>query len=446
MKTYQLDTPLTDFDEFARLYDGRYNPLIDGSPSDYLLHSIQESVEQEVREVILPQFDPASIKGINVQFGFLYKDRPQAHVKTIGQTDCIGIELGFYSVMFDLMGRIFADSGCNIFPDGAVALASTIQNWSISNRPAVVDSHDSFVFSDSATQNHLEYLLLHSHRFLFHHEMAHVWNGHLALLESNQLEEVARKIENSTDLLRHCFELDADARAVHQTMNLITPCIYNDNRRFYASFGLDNSPIERSIYQGVFVIYLTMRLLAFLSKTKDPGQTHPSALHRLTWAVELLFTNLTHKSNQYPPKISQIIFSAVKICERGFCRITGELSIDIFQSDNLISSNEARDEILNSWEKLLPHLQDYKRGIVLPDVRRHGHDSNSVSQLYEFCQISARPASLRELFGLTVSSYSSRISYFWKCLEIENFCIRDEHLLAFEAELFKLAPLLESDS
>ena len=427
--------PLADFEKFARKYGGWYRPSKDGSPADRFLGFIQESIQREVKEDILPQFDNAEIEGINVQFGFLCSENPQAHVSCVDKTDCVGITVGFYHVLRDLVARIFSHDHCYLVGN-KINYEPADETWSLNTTfPEMVENHarvggrpDDLVM--------LETMAYQGCRFIFHHEMCHVWNGHIRLSRA-KLEEVSNDTGISVRDFQHVLELDADARAVHQTMNLIAKYIAIDRNKYYFSFDESGIDVERNVSFGVFLVYLSMRLLIYISGKDTFGPTHPNPVHRMIWVIEELLRSVTYKTNISNPKLNYFIFNAVTLCETHFCRITGDNHLDIFDKSRLNEATTERASILTAWDALLPHLKEQKRGMNLPQVVKLG-DGEPTSQLNELDIIKANPIAMDKLLGTSVAHYIFRMTLFVANIDVSKLSISAHELIAFQSEVTNL--------
>ena len=337
-------------------------------------HTRIEKIEAAIRADVLEihgEFGPYAVKGLDLEFHFLEKTSIGAKACTSNGKDFAGITLGTFFLVRDVIGRILEKDGCHLVPNGEI-FQSVATLWTNEIDLSSQMSNDSrFVSNNPDNIELLDNVVLHACRFLFHHEMCHIWNGHAEWLDDGlTLANVAIDMHPNPISIDHVLELDADAKAASATLNGLTKFHYFGEEKFFHSIGLNGNTFEKNAYLAISSIYIMMRILLYIERrsAKLTG-THPSAQHRLIWVMENVFWHYYAQSNQFELKIIELFLSAIHSIEHAFCEVTGDDLFDIFEQQNNREATLERLGLLKIWSVIYNELDQRKRGKKVTEVR-----------------------------------------------------------------------------
>lgn len=330
-----------------------------------IIHQIcDRSIKIFQREVkfIIDQFEDEKILGVNLQCLIREDISFNARCMTVNDIDLVGINAGTIVVIHEIMGRIICE-------DSFFCLGDELE---IGERDKFlfkdnlyrdgIDLYDDFPFEDNYKKI-LTTLIDRGIQFLLHHELAHIWNGHLGLkakFESKGSTIIKELGQNASFML----ELDADRRAVHWLKTVsTTPILFPDRTVFY------HSQKKFEIFLTVSSIYICLRCNQFLngSAERDNNSSHPHPEDRILWAMETIFIDLVYRSNFSNEDAGFIVKEAVYRSERCFSKVFSCEEFNIF-SENTLSRNTNNGILIRSkWKELKSMLEPHKRGMTLPD-------------------------------------------------------------------------------
>ena len=334
------------------------------------LNRIVSEIDIDV-SLILQDFANRSIRGLDLKFGFLNGDKFQCKSGILQDTDFVAVNIGYYCTVREMIGRMLEKRGCHLLSEKSL-YQKCPSSW---YEPRAIDhlltEHDRFMSNNNEIVA-LDNLVLHSCRFAFHHEMAHLWNGHL-----NFKATLAGGVENLAPMgipinqIYQAFELDADARATSATIRVLAAGIMGSSyNRYFFSVSLSGLCCEYKLYFSAFLIYTSMRMMVYedIGKFSQSASSHPPSKHRMVWVTEMIMQNYSLFTNQSDFKMKQILFNAVQQAESAFCEVTDQEPLDVFDNDLISEAAGYRRELLMTWDLMLPVLQKYKRGASLPHV------------------------------------------------------------------------------
>jgi hypothetical protein len=243
--------------------------------------------------------------------------------------------------MNELYVRVCKHSGCLLVNDSANDVdfdhcwpENIDVNDAISGRGALEGFDMNNIFA--VTQ-----CVLASSRYILHHELAHIWNGHIeckAAVDSGLLS-----LNQTTGPIQHAFEVNADIRAcwaaLRQETFGIFPSFTGNNdidmgSRYFANLLPEitgDVTFEVKAYRYAISVYLLLRLQIFQQRDKQPSGSHPSTISRLIWFFEGCYRIWAIGTNQLPQRIALILRYAFICGEEAFCFITGQDQLKVDQ-------------------------------------------------------------------------------------------------------------------
>lgn len=346
-------------------------------------------------ELIIQEFELLEIDGLNI-YPFIVDRRDFfASSKLIDGVDIASISIGSILSLYELIGRIIHNDRFFI----------RNSNFSINNRTSVFYPQDvPYIsisnFEDFSTDEYghlgLIYMTIQSSKFLLHHELAHIWNGHLGRKLSNQ--QLADNKENS-----HMLELDADSQAIRGIIKSVFKTgIRYDGMMFF--------PInqKRKLYLSICATYLAVRYTAFLK----PNETkiHPSAKYRLAWLMEYWMWYLVHDTNLNKKTAIIVISDAITRVENSFCLSVNTEKFDILNNNFLHQSELIRSSLLNNWGNLRSELKAHHRGFRQRDIKIFGDLNGSPQSMLSYLPRDISVGNDRIIFEISKEEWMDHIA------------------------------------
>lgn len=319
---------------------------------------------------------------VDATVGFLGKASMGAKSSSLSGKDLIGLNVGTVFWMNELYVRVCKHSGCLLVNDSANDVdfdhgwpKNIDVNNAISGRGALEGFDTNNVFA--VTQ-----CVLASSRYILHHELAHIWNGHIecrAAFDSGLLS-----LKQTTGPIQHAFEVNADIRACwaalrQETFGMFPSFTGNSDidmgSRYFANLLPEitgDVTFEVKAYRYAISVYLLLRLQIFQQRDKQPSESHPSTISRLIWFFEGCYRIWAIGTNQLPQRIALILRYAFICGEEAFCFVTGQdqLKVDIYIDQALTDRRNA----FVTWNTISDSIKPFLRGLNNPDYNLEKFD------------------------------------------------------------------------
>lgn len=260
-------------------------------------------------------------------------------------------------------------------------------------------------------------------RYVFHHELSHIWNGKLEWksLSNKSDREIAESAELRT--LNAAFEFDADARAGWAARRLLSMCmnisVPNPNGETPLNFRVFSiyfnhreltTTFEFQTFRYVASIYLAIRLGYMLTGEPSSGNLHPLSIDRLLWFVGGSINTYAVGTNQPYGITRDIVYTAAIQSELDFCKVTGAEHLSIFEPETVEASLRRRDVLQAAWNDNHSYIKTLNRGRHLLRYDTSPHDAVGS----ELQKIAAGQANVRgsfEILDVDAFRYGLRIMH-----------------------------------
>jgi len=208
--------------------------------------------------------------------------------------------------------------------------------------------------------------------FIFHHELAHIWNGHVDLMVSQgQLDSIDEMPDSSEfSRLRHMLEIDADQKAVLVTLTNSLE-VNEIDRSFKFPEGIEISDYIGIIFTG---IYLSFRLLYHSDREFLPiinSLTHPPSVYRLSWAILQMCQFFYKFLGLHPSSTRKAIEEIYPILEHVFSVSHDSKGIYAMHPEFWVESLRVRGIFSRYYMEVRSMLEPHKRGVQLPGVETY---------------------------------------------------------------------------
>lgn len=331
-------------------HGGRFNPVNNNDPVQRVMSRCIEHFRGEI-EIILNQFEGKPIIGVDkLEYFFSKSGQFNAACAKGNDRDFIIINRGSIDILLDLFRRV---------------LASDKLSMDIRELPGDDKGLD---YSGIHTD---EDLTVHAVRFLFHHELAHIWNGHLnrKYYSDESLDDRPNSRQSDKDILDDfCLELDADQRATHWLITTATMPVYSVGRRAFIPKYIGHLPTKFMLYRTIIAIYMALRYCIYLEILKwSTHSEHPDSRYRLAWAMQSIMVEIGLGSNFGAAQLFGMMFDAASRCETAFSEAMNCEYINIFEQNFWSESAIQKNLVLTKWQSLKEELEPHKRGEKLPE-------------------------------------------------------------------------------
>ena len=335
------------------------------------LKSILDVFQSDLNDIVADYKAMGAIT-VDATVGYLFKASMGAKSFSTAEKDLIGVNVGTVMWMSELYVRVCRFSGCLMVNDSAYK-KDFDEVW-----PDEIDIVESITelgaFKDFDFSNimNITELLISSSRYILHHELAHIWNGHIdwKIAFENGLLDVD---QHGASHIQKAFEADADNRAGWAALRQETLCIFHsDNggrpdgstfRYFLNALPSINgqTTFEVKAYRFAIAVYLLMRLQIYQQGEGVPSDSHPTSTSRLIWFFDGLYRVWAVNSNQLPERVEKILRYVFYCGEAAFSCVTKEPKI---QLSALI--NQAMDEkraAFATWNDISDQVKPFLRGL-----------------------------------------------------------------------------------
>lgn len=394
-------------------YGGVFTPYDFHFPINRIARDTIKFFEFDVG-IILSQFKDYDIKGVNLNYFFSKRNTFNARCTTSGGIDFIVVHYACIPIFYTIIGRMLSFDKLaliseqppefvgSIFAENSIVSEKLFGNFKPEEIP-------NFSEAESRPQWIIEGITIQALRFFFHHELAHLWNGHLDRLRRSQgAQEFTENysINDSQKLYQNLsLEIDADARAVYWLTGIVGTSISSDSgKKFYYRY-VGNLPVKCEIYKVILAIYVLIRIkCSFMNNSGDYMR------HRIVWAMGYAFRHISRNTNLDYDLCRRMLKDIMIRGEKAFCAAQKCEDIGIFKSDFLKNSSEEYLRIMSQWNDLVLDLEKYKRGMTLPKFTGpNDYSKSSYVMLADLLSVSD-PLSLDDLMAHTAPSWMQELS------------------------------------
>lgn len=363
---------MEEFRAIANKHGGSFEPDPSVSAVHEWLHKLRidhlNSVDQ-----LNAEFRSRGCRGLNLQLGYVVSPIANAFAWKINDADIIGLHLG---AAFRIQNAAWALYQAGVL-EFCMVNQITKENSKFFDVPydlnLAKEMSGDFLVKRSENPvaiNCINVWINTAIEFALHHETAHIWNGHVDLVQHIGQIEMNDEIQLSSgvDKLRHMLEIDADARAMHVLMlNHFT-----DNWDIGGGLKLPPNIPAKIWIQFVFVgVYLSFRILYLSDKKFLPiinSATHPPSAYRLSWAILHMASFLHRVGGIEPHETLSHIREIYSILEYVILMTHGSESIDIMDADFWTHSMKVRSEFSSYFVDVIDMLSPHMRGEKIPEV------------------------------------------------------------------------------
>jgi hypothetical protein len=335
-------------------------------------------------DFILSEFEKENIKGVNVKTQFINDIGFNAFCTISDGIDYIGINVGCVVYLHEIIGRIVASDNFYCIGESAGIVNRTVHLWPELIEHSNIFDYQLFDAEDSATNISIFHMLNQATRFLLHHELAHIWNGHhnLRVALSKDSKSIIDEMGQNASFM---LELDADHRAIHWLILMATQTMIFDEKRYM------QPDRDYLLFLTASAIYISLRTLLYLreyhKKTYSSHITHPTPEDRLGWAMENFYGMIVFHTNFPVEAAMRIVSEAIRRSEAGFSKIFSCEKFDIFDNGFLNSNIDKKRDLYSEWSSLIYELEQHKRGMKLPKIRKIGEGNSSISLLKSLSEV-----------------------------------------------------------
>ena len=289
-----------------------------------------------------------------IEVGIIRNESLNACTALTGGQGYIGLNWGMCGLIFLVFNRMLAHP--EVLKDVGHSSKENIRDRDLWFPPrSISELHDQIgkveipIPADEARWKYGQILLVTAFDFIVLHELAHLLNGHVALIQERAGKPMRNGEAPGVDpLLRQCLEMDADCFAVAQFMGFLGDPAYP------ASNG---ASAEMLVFELVFSVYSMLRLDGF---GEYSGSTHhPSPGIRRVMILDTIGTWIDKLQGKVDAEsLRSAVLRAVRESERAFVELFGG---EIPQAElNRSVSTDARSQIakiLEGWRSMLPELE-----------------------------------------------------------------------------------------
>jgi len=379
---------------------GAVPPPFDIDHNGNIIHRLSHLALDQFRsdvDVILNQFDAQAIQGINITPTFLETIKFNARCSTNKGRDIVAVNIGSVVFLYEIIGRLMSIDKFFCMGTNFSIGERYVHLWPDLLYETDIRTYDEFEVNIPQAEFCLNFMVSQGIRFSFHHELAHIWNGHCGLTSDlkDKQSSIIKEFGQSASFM---LELDADRRAVHWLKAITTmPFTYPDGTNFQR---VDK---KYEMFLTVSSVYICLRANHYLNGgvERDNNSSHPYPEDRLSWAMEDFFKDLIYKSNYSYTIAAKVIREAVTRSEKCFSIIFSCEYLDIFSDRFMHKNAKERGALHSKWTDLRARLEPYKRGLNLPDMRVIGLENGSDPiNLLSFVRSSTNETDSIEFFAI----------------------------------------------
>lgn len=370
---------------------GSFEPEPSDDPDD--IRSILHREMNEFRSFVdgLNSLFKIHSRGLDLECGYLIDNRIDAKATIFEEKDIIAVYLGLCIFMRNLFYR-FAEDGIidGILYTGTIPFKSNknsiqhnidLESELSKPSPACLSRPDIRIICRK--------LLASSIQWILHHELAHLWNGHVDLIQEWKGSAASfdeSESASSSDMRLIAMELDADSRATHATM--MTHCRLIGGSR--------NPKIDESFFVkrywsfDVLLYYIAIQssILSILAiKTMDPlsifGTTHPAPRLRRWWHHNGTISAFRNESSDRRREIERVVGLGNHACLFGIASALGGDIRSAMRSLQPVKSDLS--EFKAAWNTIHPELNRLKRGLILPGRYINGEQEETFPPFSDRC-------------------------------------------------------------
>lgn len=279
----------------------------------------------------------------------------------------IGLNLGLLNLIQDVSYKIYSNEGFQLDVDSAdnIILNNDVKiAFDISKKGLEFDYDKGFSFLTFNNEDDVkiaDYQFQVVLKFVIHHEIGHILNGHVAFMKNKGITELQEEYKNDVDInvnLSQTLEMDADSFASNMAFNEINYLLNSDakNMLLYKNW-------EEIVSNFTYSMYAFIRIFGFyklrLSATiKSP---HPEPPMRMAMIMSNILVILDALKVENIEELIEKCFDGVKAAEEDLAKITffddqlDKLEIIFVNSDYQKYSYQ----IMENWNKLRDELEPY---------------------------------------------------------------------------------------
>jgi hypothetical protein len=250
--------------------------------------------------------------------------------------------------------------------------------------PNEISFYDEFQLGDKPTLPnqfeavHVAMVCSLATHFILHHELAHIWNGHVEYSsKKSQFNAFSEDDlwDEKYDIDSYGFEMDADCLAVRGCFLWACNRYQWPTSYFRSSIpDASSSAEEMKSFVGMnmslgfitVAFYLSIRLALYVRGVKmadmRASHKHPPLFFRVTVIYHELAGLLKEITGEDPTVAQVFIQETIKRAEHAFCASTGEEPIDLFSDDIQRSYLGMYEKIRDRWAEIHGDLSQYIRG------------------------------------------------------------------------------------
>ncbi|MBL4675034.1 MAG: hypothetical protein JKY70_02335 [Mucilaginibacter sp.] len=220
-------------------------------------------------------------------------------------------------------------------------------------------------------QDFAQYLLHIAVIFIFLHEAAHLTGGHCDGESKKPIYEISKRSEEEKrNLYLQCLEMDADARAIHETLNefreiIINP-VHSSLERFKKFYGDEINGIKYLVN----ALYLFFKIIGpeQLKKEEFLKVDHPPIISRQLCFVNIIKANYSDEPEKIED-VRQAIKAGVEQLEAGLQNLSEKKIEPLLTQENKVLTDDHYKLLVDSWPSVHDKLQPYAY-VNLPIYKR----------------------------------------------------------------------------
>ncbi|MEG3169224.1 hypothetical protein U1737_13605 [Sphingomonas sp. LB3N6] len=360
---------------FAEIVAGKGREFI-GPPG-----TIFDMWTSRAREQISKSIEPGIKNGhpMELEFGLLEDMRFGAWASVARETDVIAINAGVLVTLVSAYRAML--SHADVFPHIGDPLKFNQLPFSFSEEtirfPLRADQWHIEPLLDPVREEQAHNLAQGSFYYIVHHELAHIYNGHVDYLNEafgiQDLVELGSGSRESLSLTRQTLEWDADLAATqHVLLMAIGPVVTSVNGRHKWSLPQETAwgSLNESIVAATVVSSLVHCLFSDFDELRHPDvatRNHPPSMVRLDATLGQIVHVLWLRAGLAKEASRDIVLSGIKNLVRGLRSVFPRRSVgdEAAAADSLHLSGQLAADYEKEWARIVGDVEKFKRGGLL---------------------------------------------------------------------------------
>ncbi len=277
-----------------------------------------------------------------LESGLVWQGDFGAKAGSIDGVNCVGINLGVPHILLNFFRAILGHR--KVLPHLGVSGREANAPYQLERKADLQTTLRVNAPRDPGRARYALELCYCAFHFIFLHEFAHLFHGHVDWRERNR---------GALPIQLQSLEFDADAFAGTDLLRAV--------------LGAKNDPVSRrhALFTAVFAVYCLFRIHSnkLLDDDSFCRAGHPPMIFRQRSFLGGLMEMVYEEKLISMPDLGKIIVQAMVEAEEAYSLLTGRQPLDAPQmAEGFERGHELLDRVLAMWEKLMPELELLKQG------------------------------------------------------------------------------------